>query len=718
MKNKLSKALSFIIIAVLFLGINFSLKAIAATTTAYVQIYEINGIPVTSTIPCIAGPLTLKIKGHTGNQGTDTQHHVDINWGDGVTTTLSYNTVPAMPGKNADFDLTVTHTPIAASSSLSVVLYHQGSSGNDGSANLQTFCVAPPTTAVLTVKKHVVNDNLFPGTAVASDFTIRVKNSSNVDVPNGGGSSFASPTSGSETGKDFIITPAGGAYKVSENAFVGYTGTISGDCAVDGTITIVAGNNYTCTITNNDDVIKANPTLSVTNSPVTFNGNTQSATVVGSITGVVTNIKYDGSATLPTNAGTYAVTADFTPTDTVNYNSLSNASAGNFVINKANTTTVVTCANVTYTGLAQAPCTVSVTGAGGLSLTPSPTYSNNTNAGTASASYTYAGDSNYNGSSDSKTFAINKANTTTVVTCSDVTYNGSAQTPCTVSVTGVAGLSLTPSAIYSSNTNAGTASASYTYAGDSNYNGSSDSKNFTIAKADADIVVTPYSVIYDGFSHIATGTAFGVLSENLSAFLDLSATTHTNAGTYSSDAWAFAGNTNYNTNNGTVSDSIAKADQVITFTVANHTFGDSDFTISGSASSGLPVTLTVTSGACELSGNTLHITGAGDCTVSATQSGNGNYNPAPEVDRTFSIAKANQSITFGPLTDKTFGDTDFTVSATSDSGLPVTFSASGDCTITGNLVHITGAGSCTVTASQAGDSNYNPASSIDQTFNI
>ena len=43
---------------------------------------------------------------------------------------------------------------------------------------------------------------------------------------------------------------------------------------------------------------------------------------------------------------------------------------------------------------------------------------------------------------------------------------------------------------YSNNTNAGTATASYTYGGDANHTGSSDSKNFTIDKAASHTVVT------------------------------------------------------------------------------------------------------------------------------------------------------------------------------------------------------------------------------------
>jgi hypothetical protein len=51
---------------------------------------------------------------------------------------------------------------------------------------------------------------------------------------------------------------------------------------------------------------------------------------------------------------------------------------------------------------------VSVTG-DALSLTPTPSYENNTNAGTAKASYTYPGDDNHTGSSGSKNFTIDPA---------------------------------------------------------------------------------------------------------------------------------------------------------------------------------------------------------------------------------------------------------------------------------------------------------------------
>src|SRR5205823_1843493 len=111
-------------------------------------------------------------------------------------------------------------------------------------------------------------------------------------------------------------------------------------------------------------------------------------------------------------------------------------------------------------------------------------------------------------------------------------------------------------------------------------------------------------------------------------------------------------------------------------------------------------------------------TGAGSCTIDAAQGGNANYNAAPGVSRTFSIAKANQTITFNALANKTFGDADFNVSATASSGLPVSFTATGNCTIAGNTVHLTGAGSCTITAAQPGNANFNAAANVPQTFTI
>jgi hypothetical protein len=104
--------------------------------------------------------------------------------------------------------------------------------------------------------------------------------------------------------------------------------------------------------------------------------------------------------------------------------------------------------------------------------------------------------------------------------------------------------------------------------------------------------------------------------------------------------------------------------------------------------------------------------------VTASQAGDANYNAAPDVSESFAIAKAGQTISFGPLSNKTYGAPNFSVSALASSGLAVSFAASGNCTVSGATVHLTGAGSCTVTASQAGDANYNSAPDVSRTFSI
>src|SRR5260221_1608090 len=74
---------------------------------------------------------------------------------------------------------------------------------------------------------------------------------------------------------------------------------------------------------------------------------------------------------------------------------------------------------------------------------------------------------------------------------------------------------------------------------------------------------------------------------------------------------------------------------------------------------------------------------------------------------------ARQTIaSFNPFSQKTYGDAAFSLSATASSGLPVTYNSSTPsvATVSGNTVTIFGYGTTTITATQAGDSNYGPVS--------
>lgn len=99
------------------------------------------------------------------------------------------------------------------------------------------------STATLHVIKHVINDN--GGTAVAGDFNLHVKNTSGIDV-------VGSPAPGVES-PGTTYTLAAGTYKVSEDAFAGYSVSYSGDFDANGNITLKSGDDKIVTITNDDD---------------------------------------------------------------------------------------------------------------------------------------------------------------------------------------------------------------------------------------------------------------------------------------------------------------------------------------------------------------------------------------------------------------------------------------------------------------------------------
>jgi hypothetical protein len=141
------------------------------------------------------------------------------------------------------------------------------------------------------------------------------------------------------------------------------------------------------------------------------------------------------------------------------------------------------------------------------------------------------------------------------------------------------------------------------------------------------------------------------------------------------------------------------------------------YSLAAKASSGLPVFFSAT-GSCTISAATVYLTGVGSCTITASQPGNASYSAAPAVSQTFSIAKTGQTIAFGSLANKTYGDPDFAVSASASSGLAVAFAASGNCTISASTVHLTSPGSCTITASQPGNASYSAAPAVSQTFSI
>jgi hypothetical protein len=103
----------------------------------------------------------------------------------------------------------------------------------------------------------------------------------------------------------------------------------------------------------------------------------------------------------------------------------------------------------------------------------------------------------------------------------------------------------------------------------------------------------------------------------------------------------------------------------------------------------------------------------------------GNVQPTPTMAQASTLVLVSQTISFGPLSNQTYGNAPFQVSASASSGLPVSFSivAGGQyASISGNTITILGATSAgtvvTVAAEQAGNGTYLAAPPVDQSFTI
>ncbi|WP_180336097.1 putative Ig domain-containing protein [Pleomorphomonas diazotrophica] len=164
--------------------------------------------------------------------------------------------------------------------------------------------------------------------------------------------------------------------------------------------------------------------------------------------------------------------------------------------------------------------------------------------------------------------------------------------------------------------------------------------------------------------------------------------------------------------------------------IGTATAGDGEVTVSFTApasSGGAAITgYTVTSdpGGITATGSSSPITVSGltngvaySFTVTATNSVGTGAASAPSNAVT---PLASQTITFNNPGAQSFG-TNPTLSATSSSGLSVSFSSAttGVCTITGGgALAFVAAGTCAISADQAGDASYIPAATVQQSFTV
>ena len=170
---------------------------------------------------------------------------------------------------------------------------------------------------------------------------------------------------------------------------------------------------------------------------------------------------------------------------------------------------------------------------------------------------------------------------------------------------------------------------------------------------------------------------------------------------------------------------VERAAQIITFTPPDGMTLGQPVILSASASSGLDVSYrTDTPAVCTVSGATVSPATAGTCTITASQPGNDNYAPASDVFRSFPIhstvvRKTSQTIAFAQPSARAVGQV-ASLSASATSGLVVSFRSDTPsvCTVSGDTVTAIAAGTCAVTASQAGDDRFAAARDLQRSFAV
>ena len=269
--------------------------------------------------------------------------------------------------------------------------------------------------------------------------------------------------------------------------------TGAGSYTVIGTINDA---NYQGSATNTLVIDKASSSISLGSLSQTYDGSVKAATATTSPSGLTVSFTYDGSATVPTGAGSYTVIG------TINDANYQGSATNTLVIDKASSSISLGSLSQTYDGSVKA-ATATTTPSG---LTVNFTYDGSATVPTGAGSYTVIGtinDANYQGSA-TNTLVIDKASSSISLGSLSQTYDGSVKAAtATTSPSG-----LTVSFTYDGSATVPTGAGSYTVIGtinDANYQGSA-TNTLVIDKASGSISLGSLSQTYDGSVKAATAT--------------------------------------------------------------------------------------------------------------------------------------------------------------------------------------------------------------------
>ncbi len=413
-------------------------------------------------------------------------------------------------------------------------------------------------------------------------------------------------------------------------------------------------------------VAKATPSITWPTPAALTYGTPLSTAQLNATANIPGTFAYTPAAGTTPDAGTQTLSAAFTPTDTVNYHSVPATSVTLTVARRDLTVVGVTATRRPYDGTTNAVLVFTAASLVGVVLPDSVTLNSAAAVGTFAhadagpakpvtiTGITLGGTSadNYTVTPPTATAAIDPANV--IVTLGDLaaTYDGTAKS---VAVTTTP--SVSTRITYLGSASAPSAAGRYAVAAsvtDRNYTGTADG-TLVIARATQTIAFpappgtpalgTPVALSATASSGLPV--AFALVAGP--ATLDGASLTFTAAGTAVVLA-AQDGDDNF-----LAAPSVeialataARTAQTITFAApADRVTTDSAFTLSATATSGLPVAFAVVNGPAVLSGTTLTLSGnPGTVTLRATQAGDATFAAAPDVIRSITIVDRDGTDTF------------------------------------------------------------------------
>ena len=168
---------------------------------------------------------------------------------------------------------------------------------------------------------------------------------------------------------------------------------------------------------------------------------------------------------------------------------------------------------------------------------------------------------------------------------------------------------------------------------------------------------------------------------------------------------------------------ISAADQAtVTVTSASTITYGSTLALTANGGSGSGALTFSTTGSCTVSGSTLTPTGnaGATCSVTATRAADTNYALVTSSTQTVTIARAANTISFTNPNTKTWSSTPFNLTVSASTGVTpsITSTTTSVCSVSGIAVTMLSSGTCTLIASEPGNTNYNAAMNVTQSFTI